>query len=263
MSEVLVIGHRNPDTDAICSAIGYADFRRRTGLPEAVAARCGDTNDRINFVLSTFGVPAPRFVTDVSPKIRDVMQTNVVSVRPGATVAEVLAVMDDRNIRVLPVLDDEGKCRGLVSVFKMSKFFLPSSTRPFDSRRVLASIRDLAKTLNAKMLFSVEPDREEDLVLMIGAMTLEHFSKRLPNYPPDKIVLVVGDRADIQWLAIEKRVRVVTCDFDRRKSGRSSRCARIPTGTAPKPTRRRMRLVERHDCTADVGRVRVRSADDR
>ena len=62
-----VIGHRNPDTDAICSAIGYAEFKRRTGMPEAVAARCGDTNDRIDFVLKTFGVPAPRFVADVSP----------------------------------------------------------------------------------------------------------------------------------------------------------------------------------------------------
>jgi inorganic pyrophosphatase/exopolyphosphatase len=51
MSEVLVIGHRNPDTDAICSAIGYAEFKRRTGMRDVVAARCGDTNEQIDFVL--------------------------------------------------------------------------------------------------------------------------------------------------------------------------------------------------------------------
>src|SRR5947208_5563566 len=85
MSEVLVIGHRNPDTDAICSAIGYAEFKRRTGMTSAVAARCGDTNDRIDFVLQTFGMPAPRFVADVSPKVRDVMQTQGQSVRPVST----------------------------------------------------------------------------------------------------------------------------------------------------------------------------------
>src|SRR5512133_1827189 len=79
MHEVLVIGHRNPDTDAICSAIGYAEFKRCTGLPGAVAARCGDTNDRIDFVLRTFGVPPPKFIADVSPKIRDVMQRELVS----------------------------------------------------------------------------------------------------------------------------------------------------------------------------------------
>ena len=63
-SELLVIGHRNPDTDAICSAIGYAEFKRRTGSPHAEAARCGDTNARIDFVLDYFGVSAPRFVAD-------------------------------------------------------------------------------------------------------------------------------------------------------------------------------------------------------
>jgi len=66
MNEVLVIGHRNPDTDAICSAIGYAEYKRRTGLPEAVAARCGELNGRIEFVLREFAMPAPRFVADVS-----------------------------------------------------------------------------------------------------------------------------------------------------------------------------------------------------
>src|SRR5882724_2285296 len=118
-SELLVIGHRNPDTDAICSAIGYAEFKRRTGSPQAEAARCGDTNDRIDFVLETFGVAAPRFVADVAPKVRDVMATNVISVPPHATVAHALGVMDDKNIRVLPVLSEQGRCQGLISVFKM------------------------------------------------------------------------------------------------------------------------------------------------
>jgi len=101
MSDILVIGHRNPDTDAICSAIGYAEFKRRTGMRNVEAARCGDTNDRIDFVLKTFLVPPPRFVSDVSPKVRDVMQSNVVAVSPTASIAEALGIMDDRNIRVL------------------------------------------------------------------------------------------------------------------------------------------------------------------
>src|ERR1043165_7353292 len=104
-SELLVIGHRNPDTDAICSAIGYAEFKRRTGSPQAVAARCGDTNDRIDFVLETFGMPPPRFVADVSPKIRDVMQKDLVSISAGATLVEALGLMDQKGIRVLPVLN--------------------------------------------------------------------------------------------------------------------------------------------------------------
>jgi manganese-dependent inorganic pyrophosphatase len=208
-SELLVIGHRNPDTDAICSAIGYAEFKRRTGSPHAEAARCGDTNDRIDFVLESFGVPAPRFVADVSPKVRDVMAANLISVPPTETVARALGVMDDKNIRVLPVLTEAGICKGLLSVFKMTKFFLPAPGRLMDSRRILASIRNLANTLDAKMVFATHPDDEEDLILMIGAMNLESFYKRLANYQREKLVVVVGDRLEIQDLAIREKVRAV------------------------------------------------------
>jgi manganese-dependent inorganic pyrophosphatase len=209
MSEIFVIGHRNPDTDAICSAIGYAEFKRRTGMPEAVAARCGETNDRIDFVLETFGVPAPRFVTNVSPKVRDVMQAHVMSVAPDATAAEALGLMDDHNIRILPVLDAERRCRGLLSLFKLSKFMFPAANRFIDSRRVLSSLNNLAKTLGGKILISHEADREEELILMIGAMKLASFAQRLKKLQPDKLAIVVGDRSNVQELAIREGVRVL------------------------------------------------------
>jgi manganese-dependent inorganic pyrophosphatase len=209
MSEIFVIGHRNPDTDAICSAIGYAEFKRRTGMPDAVAARCGDTNERIDFVLKSFGVCSPKFIADVSPKVRDVMQPEVLSVSPDATAAEALGLMDERDIRVLPVLDAKGKCRGLLSLFKLSKFLFPAANRLIDSRRVLSSLNNLAKTLGGKSLIGHETEREEELVLMIGAMKIESFAERLEKLQPEKLAVVVGDRTDIQELAIRAGVRVL------------------------------------------------------
>lgn len=209
MSEVLVIGHRNPDTDAICSAIGYAEFKRRTGMTSAVAARCGDTNDRIDFVLQTFGIPAPRFVADVSPKVRDVMQTHVQSVSPNSTAAEALTLMDEKNIRVLPVLDEEQRCRGLLSLFKLSKFLFPVANRLFDSRRLLASLKSLTQTLGGEMVLAHDAEAERDLILMIGAMGLDSFAERLERYPREKLAVVVGDRWDIQNLAIREGVQVL------------------------------------------------------
>jgi manganese-dependent inorganic pyrophosphatase len=212
MSEILVIGHRNPDTDAICSAIGYAEFKRRTGMAEAVAARCGDTNDRIDFVLNTFGVPAPKFVADVSPKISDVMQRKILSVRPDSTAAEALRLMDEKNLRILPVLDDEQKCRGLLSLFKLSKFLFPAVSRhpgQQNSREVLSSLSSLAQTLDGKLVVGIEAEREEELILMIGAMGLESFAARLDKFPPEKSCVIVGDRWDIQNVAIREGVRVL------------------------------------------------------
>ncbi len=209
MREVLVIGHRNPDPDAICSAIGYAEFKRRTGMPEAIAARCGDTNERIDFILGTFGLPAPRFISDVSPRVGDVMESNVLSISPEGTAAEALAMMDNASIRVLPILGEDRRCRGLASVFKASKFFFPTDGGPFDSRRVIGTLRGLARALRGRMVCAFEPDREDDLTLMIGAMRSASFAERLDRYPPERLLVVVGDRADIQELAVRARVRAL------------------------------------------------------
>ena len=212
MSEILVIGHKNPDTDAICSAIGYAEFKRRTGLPEAVAARCGDTNDRIDFVLNTFGLPAPKFVADVSPKISDVMQRKILSVRPDSTAAEALRLMDEKNLRILPVMDAENRCRGLLSLFKLSKFLFPAVSRhpgQQNSREVLSSLSSLARTLDGELVVGIDAEREDELILMIGAMGLESFAARLEKFPPEKSCVIVGDRWDIQNVAIREGVRVL------------------------------------------------------
>jgi manganese-dependent inorganic pyrophosphatase len=207
MSEVLVIGHKNPDTDSICSAIGYAEFKRRTGLVDAVAARCGETNDRIDFVLKSFGVSAPKFVSDVSPKVSDVMQTEVVSADPDTTVAQALTTMDKRSIRVLPVLNPDRTCAGLVSMFKLSRFFVPTDARVTDSRRLLSSIGGLVQTLGGSLEFGVRPLEEEELTMVIGAMSDKTFGSRLETYQAEKLAVVVGDRWDIQNLAIREKVR--------------------------------------------------------
>jgi manganese-dependent inorganic pyrophosphatase len=209
MSEILVIGHRNPDTDSICSSIGYAEFKRRTGMEEAIAARCGDTNDRIDFVLETFRQPAPKFVADVSPKVADVMQRKILSVRPESTAADALRLMDEKNLRILPVMDDDRKCHGLLSLFKLSKFLFPAVNRGKNSREVLSSLSGLAQTLGGELVLGFHSDREEELILTIGAMGLESFAARLEKFPSEKLCVLVGDRQDIQNFAILSSVRVL------------------------------------------------------
>lgn len=76
---VLVFGHRNPDTDAICSAIAYADLLRRTTRPDAVAACCGPPNKRTEYVLERAGVAPPRIIMDVRPSAEDLCRQAVVT----------------------------------------------------------------------------------------------------------------------------------------------------------------------------------------
>lgn len=209
MSEVLVIGHKNPDTDAICSAIGYAEFKRRTGMMDAVAARCGEINDRIDFTLKTFGVAPPKFVSDVSPKVRDVMQDDVVAAEPDTTVAQAMALMDAGNLRALPVLNPNRTCSGVISLFKICRLIFPSASGEKDTRQLLTSLGGLAQTLGGSFEFGVRPLDEEELIMVIGAMSVEAFGRRLSERDPSKVVVIVGDRWDVQNLAIRERVRAL------------------------------------------------------
>ncbi len=212
MSEILVIGHRNPDTDAICSAIGYADFKRRTGMDEAIAARCRRHQRARTLILVLRNLPpkpAPKFVADVSPKVADVMQRKILSVRPDSTAADALRLMDEKNLRILPVLDDSRKCHGLLSLFKLSKFLFPAVNRGKNSREILSSLTGLAGTLGGELVLGFRSDREEDLILLIGAMGLDSCAARLGQFPSEKLCVLVGDRLDIQNFAIQSSVRVL------------------------------------------------------
>jgi manganese-dependent inorganic pyrophosphatase len=195
--------------DSICSALAYAHFKQQLGMNHAMAARCGDINDRIEHVLQKFGVAPPRFVADVRPRVRDVMQQKVVQVGMLTSAWEAMEIMDRTNIRSLPIVDEALRCCGLVSVFKMSKFFLPAQARLADTRRILCSLDQLADTLKCDDAEMVNSQVEEELTLMIGAMSAESFESRLSHYDTSKLLLVVGDREDIQEAAIASKVRVL------------------------------------------------------
>lgn len=178
-------------------------------MPNAIAARCGDINDRIEFVLSKFGVAPPRFVADVRPRVRDVMQPQVIQVAPETSACEALEIMDKFNIRTLPIVDGDLSCQGLVSVFKMSRFFSPSPSRLRETRKIRCTLEQLARTLKSSTASLLRPDQEEELTLMIGAMKLDSFEQRLRQYEPNRVLLVVGDREDIQRVAIDHQIRVM------------------------------------------------------
>ena len=209
MSEILVIGHRNPDTDAICSAIGYAEFKRKIGWSQVVSARCGEINPRIDYVLKKFGQPRPKFFSNVYPKIEDVMQRNVVAILPEGTISEAIELMDLKNIRVLPIVAHGHACRGLVSIFKASQYFFPSRKRVLDSRKVRASVPNLLQTLSADLAVGNPPYEELDLILMVGAFSPDEFHVRLKRYPNADLAVLVGNRDEIQRLAIDANVRLL------------------------------------------------------
>jgi manganese-dependent inorganic pyrophosphatase len=200
--QTIVIGHRNPDMDAICSAIVYAEFKRKLGMADVVAARAGNTNERIDFVLGRFGFPAPEFVSDLTPKVADLMDTTAISVPHDSSVYQAIKLIRESNLRALPVLDDENRCVGVLSGWKISHHLFPQSDEALDIGLLVASIGDIVKSFNGDYLAGKPDNSQRRLVIMVGAMSLESLGPRLKRDDSAEIVLFVGDREDIQLAAI-------------------------------------------------------------
>jgi manganese-dependent inorganic pyrophosphatase len=208
---IRVFGHRNPDADAICSALAYADFKTRTSDGAYEAARCGNSNPRIDAVLEHFGVRLPAFVGDVTPRLHEVMSRDLVTVGAEATCAEALELIEERDIQVLPVVDGGSRLEGIVSVFQLGHHLLPRLDRERDMRWVDTSVRSIVRALGAEILHLDDGERVEQIYVRIAAMALDSFEAFATAEPTDvrRTVIVVGDRRDIQERSIELGVRLL------------------------------------------------------
>jgi len=207
--QTLVIGHRNPDMDAIVSALAYAELKKAQGENGVVAARCGGTNERIDFVLGKFGFEPPLFVTDVSPRIADVMETDVIMARDDEPVYHAVERIGEKRFRGLPVVDREGRCLGLISSFKISSHLFPPRHRVESSREVTASLVDICETVGGSWLTGAHDQTARPHVLVVAAMQTDSFQRRLESLDLTSTVLIVGDRANIHRIAIESGVRAL------------------------------------------------------
>lgn len=206
-----IIGHKNPDADAICSAIAYAAFKQQRGDKGYIAARCGNSNARIDTILSRFNQPLPYYLTDVSPRVRDLMISEVVSVNDSATCAEALEMIDRHGVSVLPITRDNLQIEGTVSLAQMGRFFVPHINEPRQMRQVHTSLDRIVRSLQAQTIHAIDESRLEQLYVRIGAMDVGTFWKisEQENLPPAQSIIIVGDRRDVQLRAIEIGIRAL------------------------------------------------------
>jgi manganese-dependent inorganic pyrophosphatase len=274
--QTIVIGHRNPDMDSVCAALGYARLKQLLGMPDVVAARAGNTNTRIDYVLGRFRVEAPVFLSDVSPRVSDVMEREVVSVRDDSSVYDAIQLIKGKRLRGLPVVDGQKRCLGLLSTFKITHHLFPPREEASQARIVAASLAGIVETFGGRLLTGELSDETTEQLLMVGAMNADTFSERLQGHRAEQAVLFVGDREDIQMRAIESEVRaiVITGGLSVLKSVlRAAGDARVTVVSSPHDTAatvllargavRAGRMVEREftsfgpDTPLDVARERA------
>ena len=221
MPPFYVIGHKNPDTDAICSAIGYAALLCAVGEePNAIAARCGEISQRTKWVLERAGLEAPLMLTDVRVSAGMICHRKIIKVSVADTFLTAYRRMLAAEIRCVPVEDDEGNLCGILRYFDLLKLLLPADTEGLSVRTVHVSLAKLADTIQAESLGAVLPpsEFEEDLILLVGASSQTTVEKRLKQAVVDgnvgKFLVICGDRPIVQRYAIDHGARALLVTGD-------------------------------------------------
>lgn len=204
-----VFGHRNPDTDAICSAVAYADFLARTTRPDAVAASCGTANQRTEFALRKAGVAPPRIIMDIRPEVEDVCNTEPVFARQYDVFFDVYQRMNQHEIRAIPILDDEDRVMGIVTLLDLLELMFDGGVDPVQSREVRSTLDQVVSVLGGSYQHAVNPTKVDDFVLTVGAMSAGGFTERMKQFPAERLLIVSGDRPTIQLPALETGVRAL------------------------------------------------------
>ena len=202
--KVVVIGHRNPDTDSICSAIAYAALKNKTSSLVCEARRAGRMNQETEFVLKRFGVAPPRMCTDVNPKIRDVDYREMPGIPGSTSLRKAWEIMRDQKIDTLPITSADNELEGIITV----KDIATANMDVFDTG-VLATSRttykNILETLGGTMVVGNENAVCTTGHIKIGTATPE----MLENNVEKGDIVILTNRYESQLCAIEKEASLL------------------------------------------------------
>ena len=202
--KVVVIGHRNPDTDSICSAIAYAELKNKTSDLVCEPRRAGKMNQETEFVLKKFGVKPPRMCTDVNPKIRDVDYREMPGIPGSTSLRKAWEIMRDQQIDTLPVTSADNELEGVITV----KDIATANMDVFDTGILAKSqttYRNILETLDGTMVVGREDDVCTTGHIRIGTATPE----MLENTVEKGDIVILTNRYESQLCAIEKEASLL------------------------------------------------------
>lgn len=202
--KVVVIGHRNPDTDSICSAIAYAELKNRTSTLICEPRRAGKMNQETEFVLKKFGVTPPRMCTDVNPKIRDVDYREMPGIPGSTSLRRAWEIMRDQQIDTLSITSADNELEGIIAV----KDLATANMDVFDTA-VLAksrtSYKNILETLNGTMVVG-----NADAVCTTGHIKIGTATPELLESSVEKgDIVILSNRYESQLCAIEKEASLL------------------------------------------------------
>lgn len=194
-STVYVLGHKHPDTDSICSAIGYAAYLNRNGGERYIPGRCGNLNAETKYALKKFGVEVPSLIMNVEPSVADLKTMHPEHALYSTPTFDVIKMMDQNDLRNLPITDDDGKLLGLISEHGLARAYVSNTKMETLSVSPIA-VDDLARILHGKVFVKSQEMLEGTVYISIDALdvTLSHITR--------KDIAIVGNDESTQFALI-------------------------------------------------------------
>ncbi|MDQ6805076.1 MAG: putative manganese-dependent inorganic diphosphatase [Actinomycetota bacterium] len=197
MPKIYVTGHRNPDTDSIASAIGYAELNGRLDSGnDYVPVRLGDLNAQTRWVLERSGAPQPTLLTHVMLRASDVMQTDFPVTGQDEPIREAGLAMARANLGLVSIVDDRGALVGVVDERALARRYIRESRQTSTLRDAPTFVRAIVEVLEGKLI-SGEDKR------LSGRVWVHAMDVSAPSGISSGDVVVLGNRTDAQRLAIE------------------------------------------------------------
>mgnify|MGYP000592618239 FL=1 len=206
--KTLVLGHRNPDTDSICSAICYANLKKRLTGEEYEPCRAGNLNPETQFVLKYFKVDAPQLVENVRTQVKDIEIRKTKGVNRGISLKNAWSLMQENNVVTLPCVTDDGLLEGVITIGDITKSYMNLYDSSIISK-ACTKYANILDTLDGTMVIGDAESYFDKGKVLIAAANPD----LMENYIEKHDLVILGNRYESQLCAIEMEAScIIVCE---------------------------------------------------
>lgn len=201
---IYVSGHKNPDSDSICAAVAYAEFKNKTQDIPAIPVRLGKVSQETQFILDYFGVEAPKLIETVKLKVEDLDYDKLSPISPKTSLRKAWTTMKEKGIKSIPVADENKHLVGVLTTSNITSTYMDNWN---DSILAVSktSLENIVETLDAKILNKNEKVSVFPGKIVIAAMHPES----MKNFINEGDIAIIGDRAEAQIALINSNVSLL------------------------------------------------------
>lgn len=206
--KTIVIGHKNPDTDSICSAICYANLKRCVTGENYQPGRAGAVNEETQFVLKHFNAEAPEIIENVKTQVRDIEIRETAGVKKNLSLKKAWNIMQEANVVTIPAVTEEGLLEGLITVGDIAKSYM----NVYDSSilsKANTQYANIVETLEGAMIVGDETSYFSEGKVLIAAANPD----MMEYYISRGDLVILGNRYESQLCAIEMDAAcIIVCE---------------------------------------------------